>query len=56
MLESKVQDRETQNGRGVRNLTTHWTEARVSWSFIREAWMLDALNARSVNSGVRPLC
>jgi hypothetical protein len=35
------------------NITTHWTEARVSLPFIRKAWMLDMLNARSVNSSVR---
>jgi hypothetical protein len=35
------------------DITTHSTEARVSWPFIRKTWMLDMLNARSVNSGVR---
>jgi hypothetical protein len=35
-----------------RNLTRHSTEARVSWHFIREDWMLGSLCARSVNSGV----
>jgi hypothetical protein len=52
VIESAVKCRECQNGNVVRNLTTHWTEARVSLPFIRETRMLDALCARPVNSGV----
>jgi hypothetical protein len=32
----KVEAQEKKRGHGARNLTTHSTEARVSWSFIRE--------------------
>jgi hypothetical protein len=44
---------ERQSGHGGRNLTTHWTGARVSRSFIVEL-AIAGLNARPVNSGVRP--
>jgi hypothetical protein len=53
MRESKAAGRERRNGQVLRNLTTHWTEARDSWPFIREDRMLGWLCARSVNSGVR---
>ena len=53
MIESTLKAQETKNSHVERNLTTHSTEARVSLSFIRKDWMLDASNARSVNSGVR---
>ena len=52
MIESTVKAQATKSGGVERNLTTHSTEARVSLFFIRKDWMLDALNARSVNSGV----
>src|SRR5215210_3042069 len=36
------------------NITTHWTEARVSQPFIVEL-VIAVLSSRPVNSGVRPL-
>ena len=54
MIESKATGRETKNGNVGRNLTTHSTGARVSWSFIVDL-CVPALNARPVNSGVRLL-
>jgi len=36
------------------DITTHWTEARVSLPFVRELAVAQ-LNARPVNSGVRLL-
>ena len=36
MIESALKANETRNAYVGRNLTTHWTEARVSRSFIRK--------------------
>ena len=52
MLESALKTNERQNAYGGRNLTTHWTEARVSRSLIVNL-SVPTLIARSVNSGVR---
>ena len=45
---------ERQSGHGGRNLTTHWTGARVSSLLIVELCVA-VLGARPVNSGVRLL-
>ena len=52
-IESILEAQETRNGYNVRNLTSHSTGAQISLPFIRETWMLDALNERPVNSSVR---
>lgn len=52
MIESKVQDRETQTGYDERNLTTHWTGAEIDGiSFVNSDTWLNV--SRPVNSGVR---
>jgi hypothetical protein len=53
MIESMEQTRESRKGHVGRNLTTHSTEARVSW-FLTVKLSIPALIARSVNSGVMP--
>jgi hypothetical protein len=52
VIQFTAKAQETKNGDGGRNLTTHWTGARVSRSFIVEL-AVAALCARPVNSGVR---
>jgi hypothetical protein len=52
MIKSTVRGQARQIGYVGRNLTTHWTEARVSRSFI-VSLLVSALSARSVNSGVK---
>jgi hypothetical protein len=52
MIESNAAGWERQNGYDARNLTTHWTGARVSKPVIVEL-AIAVLNARPVNSGVR---
>jgi hypothetical protein len=53
MIESILEAQETFDGYDVRNLTSYSTGAQISLPFIRETWMLDVLNVRPVNSGVR---
>ncbi len=54
MVESALKAQVAQNGRVGRNLTTHWTGARVSNILIVELGVA-VLCARPVNSGVRSL-
>ncbi|HEU0143437.1 MAG TPA: hypothetical protein VFQ47_01510 [Nitrososphaera sp.] len=54
MIESTMKAQTRQNGYVERNLTTHWTGARVSVYFIVELFVA-ALSARPVNSSVRQL-
>jgi hypothetical protein len=52
MLESTARCWARQNSNDARNLTTHWTGARVSISLIVNLAVVQ-LNVRPVNSGVR---
>jgi hypothetical protein len=52
VIQLTVKVRVRRNGYVARNLTTHSTEARVSWPLIVEL-AIAGLNARSVNSSVR---